>query len=32
MISKSFKIEKIVKKEHLDEFNHVNNVQYLFWV
>jgi acyl-CoA thioester hydrolase len=32
MISKLFKIEKTVKKKHLDEFNHVNNVQYLFWV
>ena len=32
MISKLFEIEKIVKEKHLDEFNHVNNVQYLFWV
>ena len=32
MISKIFKIEKTVKKNHLDELNHVNNVQYLYWV
>tara|TARA_B100001741_G_scaffold94279_1_gene77371 strand:+ start:394 stop:801 length:408 start_codon:yes stop_codon:yes gene_type:complete len=32
MISKIFKIEKTVKKKHLDELNHVNNVQYLYWV
>ena len=32
MISKLFEIEKRVKKKHLDEFNHVNNVQYLYWV
>ena len=32
MISKIFEIEKTVKKKHLDEFNHVNNVQYLYWV
>ena len=32
MISKIFEIEKRVKKKHLDEFNHVNNVQYLYWV
>ena len=32
MISKIFEIEKKVKKKHLDEFNHVNNVQYLYWV
>ena len=32
MISKLFEIEKTVKEKHLDEFNHVNNVQYLFWV
>ena len=32
MISKIFEIEKTVKKNHLDEFNHVNNVQYLYWV
>ena len=32
MISKIFEIEKTVKKKHLDELNHVNNVQYLYWV
>ena len=32
MISKIFEIEKKVKQKHLDEFNHVNNVQYLYWV
>tara|TARA_B100001250_G_scaffold353621_1_gene327045 strand:+ start:281 stop:688 length:408 start_codon:yes stop_codon:yes gene_type:complete len=32
MISKIFEIEKTVKKTHLDELNHVNNVQYLYWV
>ena len=32
MISKIFEIEKTVKKKHLDELNHVNNVQYLYWI
>ena len=32
MISKKFEIEKTVQKKHLDDLNHVNNVQYLYWV
>ena len=32
MISKIFEIEKTVNKKHLDDLNHVNNVQYLYWV
>jgi len=32
MISKIYEIEKTVKNKHLDEFNHVNNVQYLYWI
>ena len=32
MISKKFEIEKTVQKKHLDNLNHVNNVQYLYWV
>ncbi|MGA0896403.1 MAG: acyl-CoA thioesterase [Flavobacteriaceae bacterium] len=27
-----FTLEKTVMKEHLDELNHVNNIQYLVWV
>jgi acyl-CoA thioester hydrolase len=27
-----FILEKTVLKEHLDELNHVNNIQYLIWV
>ena len=32
MILKKFEIEKTVQKKHLDDLNHVNNVQYLYWV
>ena len=28
----SFTLERTVLKEHLDELNHVNNIQYLQWV
>lgn len=30
--AKVFEMEITVQKEHLDEMNHVNNVQYLQWV
>lgn len=28
----SFTLERTVLPEHLDTLNHVNNVQYLYWV
>ncbi|NVJ48524.1 MAG: acyl-CoA thioesterase [Cytophagia bacterium] len=30
--AKVFEMEIVVQQEHLDEMNHVNNVQYLQWV
>lgn len=30
--AKVFEMELVVRPEHLDEMNHVNNVQYLQWV
>ena len=29
---KFFSIKRSVLKEHLDDINHVNNIQYLYWV
>ena len=28
----SFTLERTVLPEHLDTLNHVNNVQYLYWI
>ncbi len=32
MEAKVFELDVVVKQKHLDEMNHVNNVQYLQWV